>query len=263
MLIKAKKSLGQNFLVDKNKIKLMVDLGNISTDDEILEIGPGTGNLTDFILKKKPKNFFVIEKDTKLANELKKRFTNDLKVINEDVLKFDPSSLSKDKIIVYGNLPYNISTQILSKWITGFQTKIWYKKLILMFQKEVADRILAEPNNKKYSRISIITNWKLNVKKEFDLNPKCFTPIPKIHSTLLSFTPKKKFFLFKNPKNLEKITAIFFSHRRKKIRNSLKKIFNNSDKVAKELDLNLDLRPENLNPETYFKITKEFEKSIS
>ena len=192
MKIKPKKSLGQNFLIDKNIIKKIIETEHINSDDFILEIGPGTGNLTESILNKKPKKIFVIEKDERLVNLLSERFKNQITIINEDILKISEHLISNDELIVFGNLPYNISTQILSKWIISAYNKKWYKSLILMFQKEVANRILAKTNSKNYGRLTILSNWKLNVEKVFDISAFCFSPKPKVESSLLKFTPKKK-----------------------------------------------------------------------
>jgi len=259
VLIKTKKSLGQNFLVDKNIIKKIVDTGNITNSDVILEVGPGTGNLTELILKKKPKKIFVVEKDKNLSNLLKKKFENQITVINNDILKIKENLIFDDELIIFGNLPYNISTQILSKWIVNDYKKKWYKSLILMFQKEVADRILAKTNSKNYGRLSIISNWKLKIEKIMNISSSCFYPKPKVESTLLKFSPKNKYFEIKNSKNLETITRIFFNQRRKKIKKPFNQIFKNSKKIISKLNINVDMRPQNLSPETYYKITKEFE----
>ena len=259
MKIRPKKSLGQNFLSDKNIIKSIVEIGNIKNNNTVLEIGPGTGNLTEFILKKNPKNFFVIEKDYNLVNLLRKKFNNKINIINKDILSFELNDISKEKIIVYGNLPYNISTEILITWITDKKKFESCKKLILMFQKEVADRILAKTNSKNYGRLSIISNWRMDIKKEFNIRPSCFFPKPKVDSTLLVFEPKKKYFNINNPYNLEKITKIFFNQRRKMIKNPLKQIFKKPDIVLKKLKLDINLRPQNLSPLNYFEITKEYE----
>ena len=263
MKIRPKKSLGQNFLSDKNVIKSIVEIGNIKNNNTILEIGPGTGNLTEFILKKKPKNFFVIEKDYNLVKFLYEKFDNKINIINKDVLNFELNAISKEKIIVYGNLPYNISTEILIKWITDNKKFESCKKLILMFQKEVADRVIAKTNSKNYGRLSIISNWRMDVKKEFDINPNCFFPKPKVDSTLLSFEPKKKYFNLKNPNNLEKITKVFFNQRRKMIKNPLKQIFKNPYIIVQKLKLDTNLRPQNLSPLNYFEITKEYEDLVN
>ena len=260
MKIKAKKSLGQNFLIDKNIIKSIVNIGDVKKNNVILEVGPGTGNLTEYILKKNPKKIFVIEKDSNLVNLLNGKFSDKINILNKDVLKFDLNNISKEKIIIFGNLPYNISTKILTQWITTPEKFKCYKKLILMFQKEVADRILAKTNSRNYGRLSIISNWRLNIKKEFNISPQCFFPKPKVDSTLLSFVPKKEFYYIKNPENLEKITRIFFNQRRKMIKNPLKQIFKNPEKVAVNFKLNLNLRPQNLSPLTYFNITREYER---
>ena len=164
-MIKAKKTLGQNFLIDKNILEKIVNLVSIKNKN-ILEVGPGTGNLTNFILNQKPKKFYVIEKDDKLALSLDEKFGEKLTIINEDVLKFNEKALSNDKLVVFGNLPYNISTEILCKWILNLKTNnFWFENLVLMFQKEVADRIIAKFNTPNYGRLSIIANWKLDIKK--------------------------------------------------------------------------------------------------
>jgi len=259
MEIKVKKSLGQNFLTDKNIIKSIVDVGYIANNDVILEVGPGTGNLTEFIFKKNPKQIYAVEKDYNLVNFLNKKFEGKIKIISEDILNFKINNVSNEKFIIYGNLPYNISTQILTQWIVDQQQFSSIKKLILMFQKEVANRIIAKINSKNYGRLSIISNWKLNIKKEFDINPKSFFPKPKVDSTLLSFVPRKDFFHIKKPANLEKITRIFFNQRRKMIKNPLRQVFKNPDQIAEKLKLNINLRPQNLSPKNYFDITTEYE----
>ena len=259
MEIKVKKSLGQNFLTDKNIIKSIVDVGYIANNDVILEVGPGTGNLTEFIFKKNPKQIYAVEKDYNLVNFLNEKFEGKIKIINEDILNFKINNVSNEKFIIYGNLPYNISTQILTQWRVDQQQFSSIKKLILMFQKEVANRIIAKINSKNYGRLSIISNWKLNIKKEFDINSKSFFPKPKVDSTLLSFVPRKDFFYIKKPANLEKITRIFFNQRRKMIKNPLRQIFKNPDQIAEKLKLNINLRPQNLSPKNYFDITTEYE----
>jgi 16S rRNA (adenine1518-N6/adenine1519-N6)-dimethyltransferase len=258
MFIKPKKSLGQNFLIDRNVLEQIVDTVEI-TNKEVLEIGPGSGNLTTFILKKNPKKLHVIEKDDELALLLEDKFTNEITIINDDVLKISEDKISSEKLTVFGNLPYNISTEILSKWITNLDEKIWFESLVLMFQKEVAERIIAKSNTSKYGRLSILSNWKLNIKKIIDIKPQSFSPRPKIDSTLLLFTPKEKFFELKDAKNLEMITRVFFSQRRKMLKKPFNQVFNNAKEVAEKFNIDLNLRPQNLEPEMYFKLVKEYE----
>ena len=257
-MIKAKKSLGQNFLVDKNVLEKIINT-TIIKDKIILEVGPGTGNLTSLILKNNPKKLIVIEKDNNLAQILEKKFKKKLSVINDDVLKINENTISKEKLTVFGNLPYNISTEILSKWIINLKNSFWFDSLILMFQKEVADRIIADFNTSEYGRLSILSNWKLNIKKKFDIKPDSFFPKPKIDSTLLIFSPKKNFISIKNPKYLEKVTRVFFNQRRKMIKKPFNQLFNGNEKIIEKLKLELNLRPQNLNFDTYYKLAFEYE----
>ena len=259
MLIKAKKSLGQNFLIDKNIIRKIISISKIAGKD-ILEIGPGTGNLTEFILKENPKKLFLIEKDKKLCDQLRSRFSKKAQIRNEDVLKINENNISSNKLIVFGNLPYNISTEIVCNWVLKLKKDFWFSELILMFQKEVADRIISKINTSYYGRLSLLLNWKMNIKKVFDISPNCFYPKPKVNSSLIHFTPKKNYLEINKSKNLEMVTRIFFNQRRKMIKNPLKQLFINYQEISSKLDLNLNLRPQNLSLETYCKIVREYEK---
>ena len=258
-MIKAKKSLGQNFLVNRNILEKIVNITQI-TDKTILEVGPGTGNLTSFILKKNPKKIFVVEKDENLANHLEETFKDKLTIINDDVLKINESSLFKSKVTVFGNLPYNISTEILCKWILNLDRNyFWFDSLVLMFQKEVANRIISETNTSNYGRLSVLANWKLDIKKICDIKPSSFFPKPKIDSSLLVFKPKRKFHNIKNSKNLEKITKVFFNQRRKMLKKPYNQLFNGNFEIAKKLNIDLNLRPQNLSHEKYYELAEEYE----
>ena len=258
-MIKAKKSLGQNFLVDNSILEKIINVVDINAKN-ILEVGPGTGNLTSYILMKKPKKVIVIEKDRNLVNNLEKKFNDRVTIINNDILNVDETTLLDEKLTVFGNLPYNISTEILSKWIVNLNDRFWFDYLILMFQKEVADRIRAKFNTSNYGRLSILANWKLKIDKICDIKPISFFPKPKIDSTLLLFSPKNKSFKIKDPKNLEKVTRIFFNHRRKMLKKPFNQLFNGDQKILDKLKIDLNLRPQNLDFETYYQITNEFEK---
>ena len=258
-MIKAKKSLGQNFLTDRNILKLIVDSVSIK-NKTILEVGPGTGNLTSFILKNNPKKLFVVEKDDYLAENLNENFKDQLIIINDDILNIDETLLFDEKVTVFGNLPYNISTEILSRWIINLKDNFWFEHLVLMFQKEVADRIIAKFNTSTYGRLSILSNWKLDIKKICDIKPGSFSPRPKIDSSLLFFSPKENFHKIKDPKNLEKITRIFFSQRRKMLKKPFNQLFNGNKKILEKLKIDLNLRPQNLDFDTYYKLTSEYER---
>ena len=262
MKFKPKKKLGQNFLIDENILNLIVELGEIKNDDIILEIGPGTGNLTKKILSKNPKKLIVVEKDNYLAMNLQKKFKNKITIINEDILNIIDKDLPKRKLIVFGNLPYNISSQILAGWIKHKNLNSIAKKFILMFQKEVADRIIADSNDKNYGRLSILSSWRMDVKKIIEVNPNSFFPSPKVTSTILFFEPKKNYFKINNPKNLEYVTNIFFNQKRKMIKKHLNILFKNADEISKKLKIDTTNRPQNLSPLIYFKLCKELENLI-
>ena len=262
-MIKAKKSLGQNFLTDEKILKKITDIIDIR-DKTLLEVGPGTGNLTSFLLKKKPKKFFVIEKDHRLISGLQKKFQNQIEIINEDILNINERRLSQDKLIVFGNLPYNVSTEILCNWIINLENNtFWFDNLILMFQKEVAERIIAKENTSNYGRLAILAKWRLDVKKICDIKPSSFSPKPKIDSSLLLFTPKKNFFKINKPKNIQLVTRFFFNQRRKMIKKPFNQLFNGNIEIQKKLKLNLNLRPQNLDLTTYYKLVREYEELSS
>ena len=257
MPIKHKKSLGQNFLQDKNIIDKIIDASKINSNDQVLEIGPGTGNLTKFIISEKPKKIYVIEKDENLSNILKKKFLDKINIITKDILKIPFEFYSGKKFLILGNLPYNISTKILSNFCLNKDLRV--TKMILMFQKEVAERILADVNTREYSRITVLSKWKFDVKKVTDVKPGSFFPKPKVHSTILEFTPKKKIQKIKNPKNLEKITNIFFSQRRKMIKKPVNILFKGMEFNYKKFNINPFDRPQNIDILKYLKIVNEYE----
>jgi len=263
LLKPAKKSLGQNFLIDKNIINKIISISKIEKKDTVLEIGSGYGNLTEAIIKENPKKIYAIEKDKKIFFHLEKKFKNskNLQIVNDDILNILKKKFLEKNIIIFGNLPYNISTQILSSLIHSSKSKPWYKILIFMFQKEVADRIAAKPGEKEFGRLAILANFNLDIKRHFNVSKNCFLPRPKVDSTILSFIPKKKInYNIKNSKNLEAVTRILFSARRKMINKSFLNIFNGDKSIAQKLNLDLSLRPEKLSNEMFYKITMEYEK---
>ncbi len=254
-----KKSLGQNFLKSQNILSNIVKSGNISKKDIILEIGPGTGNLTEKILEKAPERFIVIEKDRKLSELLHKKFRGKIEIINEDILNCFNNFVFKKKVKVFGNLPYNISTKILISFLKISNLKDKFEKFIFVFQKEVADRILAKENSKNYGRLSILTSLKMNSSKIIDIDPKYFYPKPKVWSSLVSLSPRLDFEEIKSNYHLDHITNIFFSQRRKMIKKPMKQLFTKFEKVAQDLDLDLNLRPQNLSKNQYLEICKIYD----
>jgi len=263
-MIRPKKSLGQNFLIDNNIINKIINLSDINNNN-IYEIGPGTGNLTKKIIKQNPKSLTLIEKDYKLINYLKDEIDNykNIKIINEDILKFQLENVVKNNSVIIGNLPYNISSQILAKLIKFKKWPPKYKKLVLMFQKEVADKILAKHSMSSFGRLSLLTSARLKIINHFNISQNCFYPAPKVKSTVLVFEPIiNQDFNVKNITNLEKITHIFFSKKRKMINKAFKEIFKDPLQVANKININLSLRPNQLTEKEYYKITEFFEKKL-
>ena len=254
-----KKSLGQNFLIDKNIVKKIIKLISIKNEN-IVEIGPGNGFLTDEIIKQEPKTLMLIEKDDILSQKLKKKYKNQKKIeiFNSDILKFNIEKKIKKKSIIFGNLPYNISSQILIKFLKFKEWPPNYTSLIFMFQKELGDKIMSTFPSSNYGRISIIRSYRLNIISKFLVKANSFYPKPKVKSLVIHFMPKNKNLIkIKNINNLEKVTNIIFSNKRKMINKSLKKLIN-IKKIP--FSLNLNRRPSDIKPEIYYKITNIFEK---
>ncbi len=257
----SKKSLGQNFLSDQNIIKKIINLTDIRNKN-IIEIGPGKGALTNEILSKKPKSLILIEKDFFLAGELQKKFSKNksIKIYNEDILKFNFNKIGKSSYKIFGNLPYNISSQILVKIVKLDRLSIKLNDMVFMFQKELGEKIISKFPSKKYSRLSIFTNLKFKVLEKFLVSSNCFIPKPKVDSMVIHFKPIKiNRYNIKNLNNLEKVTNILFSNKRKMINKNIKKILNSVD-IKKIPRLKTNLRPADISPDLYYKITELFEK---
>ncbi len=260
--MKLKKSLGQNLLTDKNILKKITSMTSLRNKN-IIEIGPGTGNLSTEILKSMPKKLTCIEKDKNFSKILKDIFKNNknFSVINADILKFNIKRLISSETIIIGNLPYNISTQILIKFLRFCPWPPKFKKLIFMFQKEVGEKIIANFGSKKYSRLSIVTKFRLKILSYFYVSKNCFFPRPKVDSIVIEFVPiVRKNINFKSIKSLESITNVFFSNKRKMINKTFKKLKIDNVEFLKSHNINLSLRPENLSENLYYKITEYYEK---
>ena len=259
-----KKSLGQNLLIDKNISRKILSLTSLK-NKQVIEIGAGTGNLTKEILKLIPKEIICIEKDKIFVKKLKTIFQSEknLLVVNDDILDLNLKKIiSKDSIIL-GNLPYNISTQILIKFLKIDPWPPKFKKLILMFQKEVGEKIIANLGNKNYSRLSIITKSRFKILNYFYVSKNCFFPKPKVDSIVIEFLPiVRKEVTFNSIANLEYITNIFFSNKRKMVNKTFKKLKMENDEFIKNLNIDLTLRPEKISENLFYKITEYYEKKL-
>jgi 16S rRNA (adenine1518-N6/adenine1519-N6)-dimethyltransferase len=256
----AKKSLGQNFLIDKNIIKKIINIIDIGNKN-IIEIGAGKGALTNEIIKKKPKSLSIIEKDFYLSKELNLKYKNNkiVKIYNIDVLKLNIEKLCRKNSIIFGNLPYNISSQILVKILKFKKWPPKFTDLILMFQKELGEKILGKFPSANYGRLSILTSYRLKILKKFLVSPNCFLPKPKVTSLVIHFKPQLSTIILKDISNLEKITNIIFSNKRKMINKNIKKILSKKD-ILLINNLKLNSRPTEIEPEIFYKIAKLYEK---
>ena len=252
-----KKRFGQNFLVNNNIIDKIINASNINRESEILEVGPGNGALTKRIIMKKPKKFIAIEIDKSLEAQLNKEFINcnNYELIFLDALKFKEHENFSNNFTIISNLPYNISLALLTKWIYQLSNNPHADQMILMFQKEVAERILARHNSKKFGRISVLCSAFFEIKKVTDVDKNDFFPIPKVKSTVLIFKKLKKFkFNIQDIKNLEKVTNILFNNRRKKLKKKLQTMLSQENIEKNMLNKLYDYRVENLTNEIFFKI---------
>lgn len=258
----AKKSLGQNFLLDSNitdkivRTSLAAQKKNDFSDEDVYEVGPGPGGLTRAILKANPQHLTVIEMDERciqIMHDIQAVVGNKLHIIEGDALKFDfcaPENAPKN---IISNLPYNISVPLLIGWLKNMPQ---FSSLTLMFQKEVAERIMAEPNNKNYGRISVLAQLVSKIKPLMNLNPNCFVPAPKIWSTVLLFQPLERVIAPEVLMQVEKISELAFGQRRKMIRQSLKSMPNLEAKCL-AAGVDLTMRAENITPEQYLLLAQQ------
>ena len=256
----AKKSLGQNFLIDKNIIKKIINIIDVENKN-IIEIGAGKGALTNEIIKRNPKSLTIIEKDFYLSKELNLKYKNNkiVKIYNFDVLKLNIEKLCRKNSVIFGNLPYNISSQILVKILKFKKWPPKFTDLILMFQKELGEKILGKFPSTNYGRLSILTSYRLKILKKFLVSPNCFLPKPKVTSLVIHFKPQLSTIILKDISNLEKITNIIFSNKRKMINKNIKKVLSKKD-ISLINNLKLNLRPAEIEPEIFYNIAKLYEK---
>lgn len=246
-----KKSLGQNFLFDQNITDKIVSYAGSIEDREVIEIGPGPGGLTRSILAKKPKKLIVIEKDERCISLLKEIqiHHNNLDIINDDALEVKISSLGLKNPKIIANLPYNISTLLLCKWLNEIED---IDQLTLMFQKEVANRICAKMNESSYGRLSIIVDLFTIATKCFDISPAAFYPPPKVTSSVVNFIKKDSLPDKEIVQMLEKVTMNAFNQRRKMLRSSLASLISSQDLL--KLNIEPSKRAENISLEDFLLI---------
>lgn len=256
------KKLGQNFLLDSNVTDKIVRYVPNIKDAIVLEIGAGPGALTRSLLSSSAKMIFALEFDRKLITLLEllqTQFPDKMQVIESDALYFQEEIIAQGgKITLVGNLPYNISVPLLFKWLDKSHL---FNSFTLMFQKEVADRIVAKPNSKSYGNLSVLTQFSSNVFHGFDISPTAFFPPPKVTSSVITIVPKPRDeYLIELYPVLKKICHAAFNQRRKTIRNSLSAITYCSKEILKNADIDDGLRAENLSVEQFVRLTEEYIK---
>ncbi len=258
MKFENKKSLGQNFIFDKNLlIKISNSIKSKSTNS-IIEIGPGLGTLTDYLQKKNYKKLILLEKDNRLIENLKKKFDKTkVEILNIDALNFNYNKSSLRNSIIVGNLPFNVSVDLLYLWTKYKNWPPQHDKMVLMFQKEVANRIMASPKNKFYGKLSVVIQSRYKIKKLMDVSASAFTPRPKVDAIVLEFTPFNDFG-FIDINKIDKVAKDAFSHRRKKIKNNMSNYLREID----SLSISSNLRPEDLTVLDYCNIAKSIKTSL-
>lgn len=222
----AKKSLGQNFLLDLNLTGRIARSAGTLAGYDIIEVGPGPGGLTRALLANGAEKVIAVERDSRCIaalEEIASHHPGRLAIIEGDALETNWESLISRKTRIVANLPYNIATPLLTGWVANKQWPPFFESLTLMFQKEVAERICAQPGEKHYGRLGVLCGWRTNASKVFDVSPKAFTPPPKVTSSIVHLEPKPTP-LTCELKALERVTRAAFGQRRKMLRASLKSL---------------------------------------
>lgn len=248
-----KKKFGQNFLKNKDLLKKISELRNFD-NKLVLEIGPGKGALTEYLLKKQPKKLIAIEKDEELKPfllKIQKKYSVNFEIIFQDALKYEYSKIKGQKIFLVANLPYHIATTLVIKWLKYIEN---FESIIIMVQREVAERLSAKASTKFYGRTSILVQLHSDVKKIFDVSPENFHPKPKVNSSIIELNPKSN--LNFNYEKVDELLKICFAQRRKKLKNNLNKIsHSNLEKIIKS-GIDLNLRPQDISIENYLMMSK-------
>ena len=228
--LSAKKSLGQNFLLDLNLTsKIARYAGNLEQSD-VLEIGPGPGGLTRSLLNEGARKVVAIEKDTRCIaalEEVQTQFTGKLKIVQGDALSTEVRQYLTHPVQIIANLPYNIGTELLVRWLNSTTWPSFWQSMTLMFQKEVANRIVASPGSKAYGRLSVMAQWRCNTKIAFNIPATAFTPPPKVESSIVYFEALKEPRFPAEVNKLEFVVSKAFNQRRKMLRGALKGHFKN------------------------------------
>ena len=257
----ARKSLGQNFLLDLNLTGRIARAAGELADHDVLEVGPGPGGLTRALLKEGARHIVAIERDERCVaalEDIAAAYPGRLTILSGDALEVDPTSHLTAPVRIAANLPYNIATPLLIGWLQSEPWPPWFKSMTLMFQREVAERIVAAPGSKHYGRLSIMAGWRTEARISFDVHPSAFTPPPKVVSSVVHLIPRSDP-LPCTAKALETVTAAAFGKRRKMLRSSLKGLFPDPEAVLNALSIPPTERAEQLDIESFCALAQRLE----
>lgn len=255
--LSARKSLGQNFLLDLNLTGRIARSAGPLANFTVVEVGPGPGGLTRALLQEGAAKVVAIERDDRCIaalEELCAHYPGRLQIVPGDALKTDLSALVDGPAKIVANLPYNISTALLTRWLAARPWPPWYSSLTLMFQKEVAERITSAPGTKAYGRLSVLAAATAEAACLFDVNPSAFTPPPKVTSTIVQLTPRDQVLLNCHVPTLERVTAAAFGQRRKMVRQSLKTLGTAPEVLLECAGLSPTMRAEEITPDGFCRL---------
>lgn len=251
--LSAKKSLGQNFLLDLNLTGRIARVGGALEDTDVLEIGPGPGGLTRALLMNGARRVVAVERDRRCLAalaEIAAHYPGRLEVIEGDALEIDPRDHFDGPVQISANLPYNIGTELFTRWMSSEVWPPFWSRMTLMFQREVAQRIIAQPGDKAFGRLAILAGWRADAEIAFEVSPKAFTPPPKVTSAVVSVTPRTP--VAEAPlKALERVTQAAFGQRRKMLRQSLKSLGVPPADLLRATDISGERRAETLSIEEF------------
>jgi len=262
----AKKSLGQNFLLDLNLTARIARAAGPLDGVTVLEVGPGPGGLTRALLAEGAHKVIAIERDERaiaVLEEIAQAYPGRLVIVAGDALEFDPAlHMGKSPARIVANLPYNIATALLIGWLTADPWPPWYDRLILMFQREVAERLVAPPGSKQYGRLSVLTQWHAQARILFDIHPSAFVPPPKVTSSVVEIVPRAKP-LACDLGALERVTAAAFGQRRKMLRQSLKTLGVDPLPLLSAAGIEPTERAEQIPVEGFVKLVNAYSSSLA
>jgi 16S rRNA (adenine1518-N6/adenine1519-N6)-dimethyltransferase len=262
--LSANKALGQNFLMDLNlTAKIARQAGDLRNCD-VLEIGPGPGGLTRALLHEGARKVLAIEKDARclpVLGVISDHYPNRLEVLNADALKVNMAKHLAPPVRVVANLPYNVGTELLIRWLTPQKWPPFWDSLTLMFQKEVAQRIVAAPGSKAYGRLSILTQWRANARIVMEIPPQAFTPAPKVNSAVVHIEKRDEMLFPADEKTLTHVVAKAFGQRRKMLRASLKGLHPDMETILTDIGIKPTERAENISIEGFCALARALKNS--